>query len=145
MTTAADIIKGALRRLQTIEDETPIEPSEIADGLEDLNDWGSAHEVGFLQLGFVPVDNSADTINIPRGAVGYFKDHLALYMAGQYGAPVPQTLMLSSDFTRKAALSAFQPVIDVNYPDSLPIGSGNECDSIIDSEHFFPSNPDKNF
>ena len=66
MATGADVIKGALRRLQVIEDETPIEPSEINDGLEDLNDWGSAHEVGFLELGFVPLDQPADTINIDK-------------------------------------------------------------------------------
>ena len=145
MTTAADIIEGALRRLQVIEDETPIEPSEIQDGLEDLNDWGSSHEVGFLALGFIPVESPANTVNIPRGAVGYFKDHLALYIAGQYGTPIPQTLVDSADKTMTRALNAFQQPIDVEYPDSLPIGSANECDSIIDPEHFFPSNSKENF
>lgn len=145
MTTAADVIKGALRRLQVIEDETPIEDSEIEDGLEDLNDFGSNHEVGFLALGFVPVAIPADTINIPRGAVGYFKDALALYIAGQYGAPIPQTLAISAQMTKTAALNAFQVPIDVQYPDTLPVGSANECDSIIDDEHFFPTNLNKNF
>jgi len=51
MTTAADIIKGSLRRLQVIESETPIEASEIEDGLEDLNDFGSSHETGFFSAG----------------------------------------------------------------------------------------------
>ena len=145
MATGADVIKGALRRLQVIEDETPIEPSEINDGLEDLNDWGSAHEVGFLELGFVPLNAAANTINIPFQALGYFKDHLAIYMAGQYGAPIPQTLMLSADKTMRMALNAFQRPIDVEFPDTLPIGSANECDSTINNEHFFPTNSDENF
>lgn len=145
MATGADVIKGALRRLQVIEDETPIEPSEINDGLEDLNDFGSAHEVGFLELGFVPLDKPADTINIPFQVLGYFKDQLALYIAGQYGAPVPQTLVLSADRTMQMALNAFQRPIDVDFPDTLPVGSANECDSIINDDHFFPTNPDQNF
>jgi hypothetical protein len=145
MATGADVIKGALRRLQVIEDETPIEPSEINDGLEDLNDFGSAHEVGFLELGFVPLALPANTINIPFQALGYFKDQLALYMAGQYGAPIPQSLVLSADKTMRFALNAFQRPIDVEFPDTLPVGAANECDSIINNEHFFPINSDENF
>lgn len=145
MATAADIIKGALRRLQVIEDETPIEASEINDGLEDLNDWGSAHEVGFLQLGFSPVQNTGDTVNIPREAAGYFKDHLALYIAGQYGTPIPGTLVDSASKTMTWALNAFQRPIDVEYPDTLPIGAGNQCDLITEDQRFFNPNSKENF
>jgi len=145
MATAADIIKGALRRLQVIGSETEIEPDEIADGLEDLNDFGSNHEVGFLALGFVPVENTADTVNIPRGAVGYFKDALGLYIAGQYGFPIPQSLILSAARSQSNALNAFQNPIDVEFPDTLPVGSGNECDLIIDDQRFFPPNSIENF
>jgi len=145
MTTAADIIKGSLRRLQVIEDETPIEASEIQDGLEDLNDFGSAHEVGFLALGFAPVENTGDTINIPRGAVAYFKDALAIYIAGQYGAPVSQSLIISHEKTKSAALNAYQQPIDVEFPDTLPIGSGNECDLITTDQRFFKPNNKENF
>jgi len=145
MTTAADIIKGSLRRLQVIESETPIEASEIEDGLEDLNDFGSSHETGFLALGFSPVANTADLINIPRPAVGYFKDALALYIAGQYGTPVPQTLVISAQMTQERALNAYQIPIDVEYPDTLPIGSGNECDLLTTNQKFFKSNNKENF
>lgn len=145
MATAADIIKGALRRLQIIGSETPIEAGEISDGLEDLNDFGSSHEVGFLQLGFEPVADTGDNINIPIAAVGYFKDALALYIAGQYGAPVSQTLLIAHDKTKSAALNAFQAPIDVQFPDTLPIGSGNECDLITEDQRFFNPNSKENF
>ena len=145
MATAADIIKGALRRLQIVGSESPIQDDEIIDGLEDLNDWGSAHEAGFLQLGFSPVENTADVISIPIQTVGYFKDHLALYIAGQYGAPVPQTLILSARDSKNRALNAFAPVIDVEFPDTLPIGSGNQCDLIIRDQRFFKPNSTENF
>ena len=145
MATAATIIKGALRRIQIVGSESPIEDDEIVDGLEDLNDWGSAHEAGFLQLGFSSVTNTGDTVNIPIEAVGYFKDHLALYMAGQYGAPISQTLMMSAQDSKARALNAFAPVINVEFPDTLPIGSGNECDLITEDQRFFSPNSDQNF
>ena len=145
MATAADIVKGALKRLQIVGSESPIENDEIVDGLGDLNDWGAAHEAGFLQLGFSPVSLPADIVDIPVQAVGYFKDHLALYIAGQYGAPVPQTLMLAARDSKIRALTTFAPVIDVAFPDTLPLGSANECNTTINPEHFFPSNADQNF
>ena len=145
MATAADIIKAALRRLQVVGSETPIEADEIQDGLEDLNDFGSSHESGFLALGFVSLANSADVVNIPLDTVGYFKDAFALYIAGQYGAPIPQSLILSHDRSKASALNAYQPVIDVEYPDTLPIGSGNECDLNVEDQRFFNPNSTENF
>jgi hypothetical protein len=145
MTTAADVIKGALRRLQVLGSETPIEADEIEDGLEDLNDFGSGHEDGFLSLGFARVANPADEINIPASAVGYFKNSLALYIAGQYGAPIPQSLILSHSNSQSAVLNAYQSIINVEFPDTLPIGSGNYCDLIIEDQEFFSANSDRNF
>lgn len=145
MATAADIVVGALRRLQIAGSESPIEDDEITDGVEDLNDWGAAHEAGFLQLGFTPVSVPADQVSIPVETVGYFKDHLALYIAGQYGAPVPQTLLLSAKDSKNRALNAFAPVINAEFPDTLPVGSANECNPTINPEHFFPPNSDQNF
>ena len=145
MATAADIIKGALRRLQVIASETPIEADEIQDGLEDLNDFGSQTETGLIALGFIPMSSAADVINIPLEANGFYKDHLALYIAGQYGAPVPQTLAISADKSMAMVLNTFQGPIDVEFPDTLPIGSGNDCDLNFENQRFFKPNNSENF
>lgn len=145
MATGADIVKGALRRLQVIGSETPIEPDEIQDGLEDLNDWGSALEVGTIALGFVPLENSGDTINIPREAEGMYKDNLAIYMAGQYGAPLAQSLIKSASDSMTRVLNAFQAPINPSLPDTLPIGSGNQCYDDFDDRRFFNQNQKENF
>lgn len=145
MTTAAEIIKGALRRLQILGSEADIESAEIADGLEDLNDWASALESGKVRLGFTRVANSGDTINIPAEAVGMYKDNLAVYIAGQYGAPIQQSLILSAENSMVSVLNAFAPVILVKFPDTLPIGSGNECDLDYQDQRFFEQNESDNF
>ena len=145
MTTAADIIKGALRRIQVIASETPIEADEIQDGLEDLNDFGSQTETGFIALGFIPMSSAADTINIPLEANGFYKDHLAIYLAGQYGAPVPQTLLASAELSKAMVLNTFQGPIDVEFPDTLPLGTGNTCDNTFENQKFFKPNNSENF
>ncbi len=145
MTTAADIIKGSLRRLQIIGSETTIEPDEISDGLEDLNDWAIGIEHGKIALGFAPVNLSSDTVNIPREAVGMYKDNLAIYMGGQYGTPISQSLAKSAEDSMALVLNMFQGSIDVAYPDTLPIGTGNECDLLVEDQRFFNNNNEDNF
>ena len=145
MATAADIIRGALRKIQTLGSESPIEPDEITDGLEDLNDWASALEASKLQLGFSPVANPADTVNIPSQCVGMYKNNLAMYIAGEYGAPITQTLAQAARDSMNQALISFAPVIEVEFPDTLPIGSGNECDLITRDQRFFKPNSTENF
>ena len=145
MATAADIIKAALRKIQILGSESPIEAEEIADARSDLNDWGSELEASTLQLGFSPVSLPADTVNIPAQTVGMYKNNLAIYLAGEYGAPVTQTLAKSARDSMDRALIAFAPVIDVEFPDTLPIGSGNECDLITRDQRFFKPNSTENF
>ena len=145
MATAADIIKAALKKIQIIGSETPIENDEISDALADLNDWGSELEASTLQLGFSPVSVPADDINIPVQCVGMYKSNLAIYLAGEYGAPVTQTLVNSARDSMDRAMIAFSPNIDVEFPDTLPVGVANECVSIANPNKFFPSNKKQNF
>jgi len=145
MATAADIIEAALKKIQIIGSETPIEDDEIADALADLNDWGSELEASTLQLGFTPVSVPGDNINIPVQVVGMYKNNLAIYLAGEYGAPVTQTLVKSARDSMDRALIAFAPNIDVEFPDTLPIGSGNNCDLVIEDQRFFGPNSVENF
>jgi len=145
MATAADIIKGALRRIQIVGSESPIEADEIADGLEDLNDWATSLEASTLQLGFSSLSNTGNTVNIPDQCVGMYKDNLAIYIAGQYGAPVEQSLTKSASESMNKALIAFAPLVDPELPDTLPIGSGNQCDLITKNQKYFKSNTDRSF
>lgn len=145
MTTAADIVKGSLRLLQVIGSETPIEADEIADGIEDLNDWASALETGYIALGFTPVVNSGDTVNIPRQAVGMYKTNLAIYIAGQYGMPISQSLVKSAQDSMSMVLNTFQGVIIPQLPDTLPIGDGNVCNDYDEGQRFFNPNQQANF
>ena len=145
MATAKDIVVDALKRSGIIESETPIEDSEVTEGLKMLNDWGSMIESSVVQLGFVPLANSTDTINIPRDAELFYKTNLAIYIAGDYGAPLPQSLLAVAKDSRNATVNRYTSPPDVAFPETLPVGSGNECDAGYFDDRFFGPDEKVNF
>ena len=145
MATAQDIITGALRRAKIVSAEIPIEASDLANGLEDLNDWASLLEVSTIALGFTQVSNATDEVNIPLEAVGMYKCNLAVYMSAQYGLPTDALLLNDANETMKQVLIAFAPTLDVDFPDTLPLGSGNQNQLTNNNRRFFNQNQDTNF
>ena len=144
MTTSLDIIKGALKHLGVNAAETPIEAVEAQDGLDDLNDMGAEWEESGFRVGFVPTDNVNADITLPRSAHAAFKAGLAVRLAPQYGKQI-STALAGVVIETKANLAKFSlGPLDVEFPDTLPVGSGNHCDDLIDNR-FFPNNQDRNF
>lgn len=143
MATGTDIITGALRRAKIIAAEIPVEATDLANGLEDLNDWASLLEVSSIALGFTQLGAVTDEVTIPLEAVAMYKCNLAVYMSAQYGLQPDPLLLSDADTTMKAVLRAFGPRIKASYPDTLPMGSGNRTQ--YNSREFYPANQDTNF
>lgn len=143
MSTASDIIEGALRKLKVTSPEIPTEAHYISNGLVDLNDFGLQLESVF-PLGFESLTASTDEVNIPIECVGMFKSNLAIYLAPQYGLQPDPLLMLEAERSMSMALSAFGK-INTTYPSSLPRGSGNQNQFNNNYQHFFPKNDEQNF
>ena len=145
MATGTDIITGALRRAKIVSAEIPVEASDLANGLEDLNDWASLLEVSSLALGFTPLSSATDEVNIPVEAVAMYKCNLAVYMSAQYGLTPDPLLLSDADTTMKATLRAFAPRIKASYPDTLPKGTGRSGVDSFYNRRFYPKNQDTNF
>ncbi len=142
--TYLDIITGALKHLTVLTAETELTAAEAQDGLNDLNDMGVEWEVSSPSVGFVASLDVNSQIDLPRHAVAAFKANLALRLAPQYEKPVTASLaVLAAD-----SLSALIRVVDfigpVELPDTLPVGSGNECPDRV-SRQFFKQNSIRNF
>lgn len=143
MATALDIISGALKHLGVKASESAITDAEAIDGLVSLNDMGAELEVKH-NLGFVPLSSLTDTVNIPRYADAAFKAILAVRLAPEYSKPLTPELMALAMGTKTAMIDASTHIGDVDYPSTLPRGSGNE-DSELLGDKFFNQENGTNF
>ena len=143
MATAQDIITRAFAQAGIKTQESPLEASEIQDGLDLLNDLGSSYEYD-LKLGFQPVMNISDVVRIPREAEHAFKTNLAVRLQSEYLLPTDQTLFLDAQDSMDRLVRSRVHIGDVDFPNTLPMGSGNQCDSGYYRD-FFPSKDGDNF
>jgi len=142
--TYLDIIEGALKHLGVLVAETTVTSAETQDGLNDLNDMGEEFEVSGISVGYVSSLDVNAQLELPRSAVAAFKAELALRLAPQYERVVSPALARLAATTRSALLRVTQTNIKVELPDTLPIGSGNECPDITNRQ-FFKQNSIRNF
>jgi len=135
MATANDIIARAFARAGIRASEAALEPEEIQDGLDLLNDMLSNWEPVY-HLGFSPVAGVADPVRIPRYANAAVIDALAIVLSPEYHKPVSQGLAASAKLSMDNMLTANINLSDVDMPSTLPLGSGNQCDDGDDSRFF---------
>jgi hypothetical protein len=143
MATGADMVYGALRKLGVRTAESPIEDFEMSDGIETLNDMLSEWDGRGIKLGFTPIDNSSDTIRVPRMAHDCIKSNLAIRLAPDYEKPVSAELAATAvSGTDSLLISTVH--LEVDYPDTLPKGTGNYTEDFED-ERFFDGSGSQNF
>jgi hypothetical protein len=140
--TYSDIISGALRHLGIRAAESPMTAAEADDGLKDLNDMGEEWEPE-INIGYVSSTDVNATINIPRSTHAAFKANLAVRIAPQYSRVVSPALVSLASNTY-ASLMNSSVHIEVDFPDTLPKGSGNDCPELLDNR-FFPQNQKQEF
>ena len=140
MATASDIIKGALRKLGVRASETAIDDAEMADGLEDLNDLGESKRL------FSAVASLTDVIRVPRGLDGPLKWVLAEKLMSDY-ADIQLTPSLQKSF-----VDAWDDIwrvtngsIVVNFPNTVPLGTGNQDYAYLWDDVFFNEQESPNF
>lgn len=136
MATAESVIKRALTKLGIRASESPLTADEVQDGLDQLNDMLSSWEASGMSMGFEPVANASDTIRVPRGALAAIKANLAVYMAAEYGRVVSPALGVEADTTMNDLLRQLVEIGDVDYPSTLPTGSGNDSLDYFDDRFF---------
>jgi hypothetical protein len=145
MTTALQIIEGAAEHLTVKTAEIPLESADAQVFFNNMNDmlieWS---EVGVTKQ-FEEVFNLSDTVQIDRNAVSAVKYHLAIRCAPAFQKQVSMALGTSAQDSYNRLLASITN-ISVDFPDTLPVGSGNECAeaSYLD-DRFFPHQAEENF
>ena len=142
MTTATEIITEALENIGYIGAETVLEAADEIKAFKILNDmlaeWG---ESGTLP-GAMPVGGLSDDIRASRGVISAIKMNLSGRCAAPFQVPITPTLAAAISASSEGLLRITAKIGDVAYPDTLPVGSGNECREYI---RFYPVNVEQNF
>ena len=95
-----------------------------------------------IALGYTVISGLADTVTIPPGAEQGLVMNLALIIAGQFGAVPLATTALAAKEGLEAMRKLAIEVLPADFPETLPIGSGNEDRSGIWSQRFYGPSAD---
>lgn len=140
MTTAAQLITAILQEDVIQASEAPLEADETQDALFALNNYMFELAADGINLGFTEVTDLGDEITVNRGAINGVVKNVALQIAQQYGAPVTQTLLAQAANGLRVMTKLSVTLPSSPYPDTLPIGSGNECGTT--NTHFYGDTDD---
>lgn len=148
MATARDVVEGALKLLGVKPAESGVTSSEATDGLDSLNDMAEQWNLEGAEIGYETIDDLDDELFVDDGVIGALKANLAVYMAPEYDRTVTPELALRAK-RGKTVVQANVPRCPIQFPDTLPVGVGNERylpsndgDSVstVYDGRFYPSN-----
>jgi hypothetical protein len=140
-----EVVEDAFEEIGVKTAEIPLTDDELQAGIRRCNDMLTEWDDLGIIVGYNPVLLGDDVLEVDRSALGAIKLKLAIRLAPSFQKPITAALAANAEesFNRLEASGAYIP--DTPFPDTLPIGSGNECpDSHLD-DRFFNANKKENF
>ena len=144
MTTIREVVEDAFEEIAVKTAEIPLTDDELQSGIRRCNDMLTEWDDIGIIVGYTPVLNGSDTIEVERNAIAAVKYNLAMRLAPSFSKPVTQILFSLAEDTLNTLRASSSIVGKVAYPDTLPIGSGNECYD-YNYNRFFNANKTENF
>lgn len=140
-----EVVEDAAEEIGAKTAEIPLESDELQSGIRRCNDMLTEWDDIGIIVGYNPVLNGDDELEVDRNAVAAIKYNLAIRLAPSFRKVVSAALsgIASSTLDRLEASGAF--IGEVEYPDTLPMGSGNECPGLDVDRRFFNPNKKENF
>ena len=136
--TAEDIIRDAMSEIVTQAADSPIEADEALTAIRYMNRFMNSLDASNVSLGWTTVTSTSSEITIPLGAIDGLVANLAIMLAPQYDAMVSLPLQMRAKKGLEVMLALGVNIENINYPDTLPRGSGNEGDSYR-RNHYYPN------
>lgn len=140
MEKAGDIIKDALGEISELGAEASVEAVDAQLGIRYLNRMMAALDADGIPLGYTEVSTFGDDVTTPAGSYEGIVVMLAarLWRSFADNAPVPSDLIARAQQGKETLRALAVTVGATEYPSTLPIGSGNEGDSTLLVDHFYP-------
>jgi hypothetical protein len=133
---AGQIVDDALQEILVKAAEVPLEAAETATGLRYLNRMMAMLDARTITLGYTAVSSPSDDVTIPDGAIDGVISNLAIALAPQFKKPVSIELAERAKQGLQAMRLLSSGIGPAEFPDTLPIGSGNEGESFR-SDRFY--------
>ena len=145
MTTMREVVEDAFEEIGVKKAEVELTNDELQSGIRRANDllvsWDA---IGYI-IGFNPVFNADDILEIEPAAVSAVKYNLATRLAPSYQKPITIELATIAADSFNILINQNVFIGEVAYPDTLPLGSGNRrCNNDTDAR-FFNGNDKENF
>jgi len=144
MTTPQKIIDTAFGWIAIKAAEETLTGAEAQDGLHQLNNFLAEQDAIGVLKGIEPVLALDAELQEPRYSTGFLEANVAVKLAAFYGVQVSKSLaaevVRTQSIVTRATLHLKAP-----YPETLPIGSGNDNYYTYRNHIFFPEQNEDNF
>lgn len=145
MVTIREIVQDAFEEIGVKTAEVPLTSDELQSGIRRCNDMLTEWDDLGVIFGYAPVLNGDDIVNVDRNAIGAVKFNLAIRLAPSFQKVVGGALVATAESSLNALMISSSDLSNIAYPDTLPLGSGNQCASNDTDHRFFPNNERSNF
>lgn len=140
-----EVVQDAFEEIGVKTAEVSLTGDELQSGIRRCNDMLTEWDDIGIIVGYNEVLNGDDTINVERSAISAVKYSLAIRLAPSYQKVVSAALASLAGGTMDVLLASSSYIGEVELPDTMPIGSGNECSASDIDRRFFPNNKRDNF
>lgn len=138
MTTALKIINRALQKLGVKKAGVPLTDDEVSDAIIELNDLMLELDADGTKLNYTVISDSSDIITAPDWSYSYMTSNLAVRLAPDFDISASAELVAQATTAELVVIKRTSEIGPVVYPNTLPIGSGNE--SMYDERFFIETN-----
>lgn len=145
MTTMITIVEDAFEEIGVKTAEVDLTGDELQSGIRRCNDMLLQWDDLGIIVGYNEVLNGDDVVNVERSAEGAVKYNLAIRLAPSYQKLITPALAAIASGTLDVLMASNTDLSNIAYPDTLPLGSGNQCANNDINRRFFPNNKTDNF
>ena len=145
MATMKEVVGDAFEEIGVKKAEIELTDDELQSGIRRCNDLlASWDAIGYI-VGYNPVFNGDDVLELEPSAISAAKYNLATRLAPSYQKQVTIELATIASDSFNILINQNIFIGEVAYPDTLPLGSGNRrCNNDTDAR-FFNGNDKENF